>query len=299
MFSKLDIPNLPKLPNFPKIDGPVKLTEDIISQIGKIVDGGAGIVNSTIDNIPFFGSVETSIQYDHQKYDEKHYFLIPSPKSKRGFVVYVIRALPDTVPPINDLPKQRWVHLPSDHALPMLRDVLIAQSKAKHTQNDGKDPSGIDKIIDEIDKAESELFGGLLAIGGLVAFVNPVAGAAIAAKALIPSVGMMLSKHGLKFASETVSQIELSRKLKAAKKDVEKQFKSGAVNKVINPLLAQLTLEDDIEWLANPDGLSFQSDDVDLTPKDFERLLDLTQQATLEVCAVSYTHLTLPTTPYV
>lgn len=303
IFSKFPKPKLPKpkfpapkLPSFPLPALPkslalvpsLTLNRSLLSEAGKVIEGGAGFVTTTLGQIPFFGSLETSEDYDHKKYDEKHYFLIPDETANDGFAVYVMRCLPEGVPPINDLPKQRFVHLPSAHALPMLKDMVL-KNLSDDIRNDPADPNfiteNLGKFIDEIDKVDDKLFSGVLLVGGLVALVNPLAGAAVALKAMVPSVGLIVSKYGLKFASETATNIDVAQKIKRAEKDVAQQFKAGQSFQLFNPLLALLSQSGDVDHkLEGPQDLQFTCGDVDLTPADIRRLLGLTQQAVVTVC---------------
>lgn len=73
---------------------------------------GFGVLQSTLGGIPFFGATATSKSYDHTKFDEKHYFLIPDTGSEDGYALYVMRSLPEGIPPINNLEKRRLLHLP-------------------------------------------------------------------------------------------------------------------------------------------------------------------------------------------
>ena len=299
IFSKLPKPGLPKLkllprpklpplPKLPPIFDGLELSKKVISQAGKMIEGGAGFVTTTLGAVPFFGSLETATDYDHERYDEKHYFLISVPESETGFAVYVMRCLPAGVPPINDLPKQRFVHLPSVHALPMLKDLLVsgARDEIENTPNDPNFMTEtLGKIIDEIDKVDDKAFKGILLVGGLVALVNPLTGAAIAVNAIMPSIGLIVSKHGLKLASDTATNMDLAKRIRRAEDDVENQFKKGNTFQIINPLLAQLPQSGKLDhWLADTDDLKFMSEDVDLTQADIRRLLQLSEQAVVTVC---------------
>ncbi len=75
----------------------------------------------------------------------------------------------------------------------MLRSLLIRQAQAEELKQaiHGKSLGDRAKeLADYIDALDDRVFGGVLLIGGLVAIFNPLAGAAIAAKSLIPSLGM-------------------------------------------------------------------------------------------------------------
>jgi hypothetical protein len=96
------------------------------------------------------------------------------------------------------------------------------------------------------------VFGGVLLIGGLVAIFNPLAGAAIAAKSLIPSLGMLASKYGLRIAEESLSQAEMKRKIQQAERDVLRQFQGSETQQHVNGILTILdralrTNEDELE----------------------------------------------------
>lgn len=281
-------PALPPLPKLPPIFDGIDLSKRAISQAGKMIEGGAGFVTTTLGNVPFFGSLETATDYDHERFDEKHYFLIPVPDNEDGFAVYVMRCLPAGVPPINDLPKQRFVHLPSPHALPMLKDLMLtgARERAADTLSDPNFVTdNLGRIIDEIDKVDDKAFKGILLVGGLVALINPLTGAAIAVNAIIPSIGLIVSKHGLKMASDTATNMDLAKRIKRAEKDVEGQFQKGKTFQIINPLLAQLPQSAKVDhWLTDEDDLHFLSEDIALTPADIRRLLGLSEQAVVTVC---------------
>jgi len=253
---------------------------DVVGGVSDVVGAGMGFVGSTIDGIKLLGSTESSSTYQHEKFDEKHYFLIPDLSSEYEYSLYIMRCLPDGVPPLNDLPKQRILHLPDQSAMPTVHAILKADAREKATRNpqDNVISSRLDDVIDAIDKIDKKAFQGVLLVGGLVAMVNPVAGAVVAAKSIVPSIGVFVSKFGLKIASDTVSHIDLSNKVKSAEKDVLKQFKGSSTIEVINPVL----LEFDAavkrgEKLELP--LKFDAGNTTLAWEDSERFLDLTYRA--------------------
>jgi len=253
---------------------------DVVGGVSDVVGAGMGFVGSTIDGIKLLGSTESSSTYQHEKFDEKHYFLIPDLSSEYEYSLYIMRCLPDGVPPLNDLPKQRILHLPDQSAMPTVHAILKADARKKATRNpqDNVISSRLDDVIDAIDKIDKKAFQGVLLVGGLVAMVNPVAGAVVAAKSIVPSIGVFVSKFGLKIASDTVSHIDLSNKVKSAEKDVLKQFKGSSTIEVINPVL----LEFDAavkrgEKLELP--LKFDAGNTTLAWEDSERFLDLTYRA--------------------
>lgn len=253
---------------------------NMVGGVGDVVGAGIGFVGATIDGIKLFGSTENSSTYQHKKFDEKHYFLIPDLSSQYEYSLYIMRCLPDGVPPLNDLPKQRVLHLPDIAAMPTVQEILKADAResTKRDQQENMVSSKIDEIVDAIDQIDEKAFQGVLLVGGLVALVNPLAGAALAAKAIVPSVAGYVSKLGLKVASDTVSNIDLSNKVKSAEKHVLKQFKGSSTIEVINPVL----LEFDAavkrgQKLEIP--LKFDAGKTELAWADSERFLALTYTA--------------------
>jgi hypothetical protein len=199
---------------------------------------GIQSVSKMVGSLLLFGST-TSAPVD-QKYDERHYFLIPDRRSPDAYSLAILRSLPDGVPPINDLPKRRIFHLPDEHAQAMLRDLLIKQTQSTELAKPNAHKSLADRtreIADYIDALDDRIFGGFLLIGGLVALFNPVAGVAIAAKSLLPSLGLFATKYGLQFAGESLTQAELERKAKQAEKDVLQQFRGSNTITFTSPLL--------------------------------------------------------------
>lgn len=200
---------------------------------------GMQSISKMVGSLLLFGST-TSAPAD-QKYDERHYFLIPDRRNADAYSLAILRSLPDGVPPINDLPKRRVFHLPNEHSQAMLRDLLIRQTQSDELAKPNPHKSMADRtreIADYIDALDGRIFGGFLLIGGLVALFNPVAGVAIAAKSLLPSLGLFAAKYGLQFAGESLSQAELQRKAKQAEQDVLQQFKGSNTLTFNSPLLA-------------------------------------------------------------
>jgi hypothetical protein len=137
----------------------------------------------------------------------------------------------------------------------------------------------LNDIADQIDQLDGKVFNGVLLIGGLVALINPLAGAAVAMKALIPSAGLLLSKYGLKYVSDTVSARELANRIRAAEREVLLQFRDSGTDSIVNPLLSQLdraleTSEDEYDPLLDFDATAFT-----FGKRDRDRMFKLTIHA--------------------
>lgn len=279
---------------FPKAVPKTELTQSLITNVSGAFnavtgtfDTGMGLIRSTLGDMPFIGATATSKVYDHTEFDEKHYFLIPDPKSQKGFSFYVMRCLPAGIPPINDLPKRRLLHLPNEHALPMLQNIVIEDAKQTVKSKPSQDSfikENLTSLINEIDEIDDKAFKGVLLLGGLVALANPLAGGTIAMKAMVPALGLTLSKYGLQFASQTATNIEISNEIRRAEKDIKKQFKASSTISLINPLLHHLNHQTSSDmWMAELELFQFKCPDIDFSQADKRRLLELSRQAISDV----------------
>jgi hypothetical protein len=211
--------------------------KSVFSGLG-VAGAGVGYVTELVGSLRLFGS--TRVSSANRKYDERHYLLVPDTRSEDSYSLVVTRCLPDGVPPINELPKLRILHLPSVESEAMLRSLLIRQAQAEELSKPTQGKSMGDRareLADYIDALDDRVFGGVLLIGGLVAIFNPLAGAAIAAKSLVPSLGMLASKYGLRIAELTLNHTDMKRKAKQAEKDVLNQFRGSQTQPYVNAIL--------------------------------------------------------------
>lgn len=199
---------------------------------------GLGYAQKTVANLKLFGSNEV-VESD---FDAKHYFLIPFKPAEHGYSLYSMRCLPDGVPPINDLPKRRIFHLPNEHAAKMVQILLCdeAAKAAGSTSTASPTAARLTDLADSIDQLDQKAFQGALLIGGLVALANPVAGGILAAKAMVPSIGFVLAKYGLKQASDALDERSLRSRIQVAEKEVLAEFHGKTTSQIVDPLLAQL-----------------------------------------------------------
>lgn len=289
IISKIKVPDISSVLN-PAVGLGEALLSGVSGAFDKLTgtfDTGVGLLQSSLGGIPFFGATATSISYDHTKFDEKHYFLIPDTASDDGYSLYVMRSLPEGVPPINDLEKRRLLHLPGESALPMLEHVVIKDARDRASAEAVSKnfvTSNLDSLIDEIDKIDGKAFNGVLLLGGLVALTNPLAGAAVALKAAMPSIGLIVSKYGLKVVSGTATNIDIAKQIKRAEKDVKAQFKSAKTVSLINPLLHHLGTRSSLDmWMMENEKFQFICTGMDFSQADIRRLTDFTEQAISDV----------------
>ena len=218
--------------------GAIQSASQLVETATESFGSGLGYAQKSIANLKLFGSNEV-VESD---FDTKHYFLIPFKPEKYGYSLYSMRCLPDGVPPVNDLPKRRIFHLPNEHAARMV-EVLLCDEAAKSVGTSPKMSPTANKLTDladTIDQLDQKAFHGALLIGGLVALANPVAGGILAAKAMVPSIGFVLAKYGLKQASDVLDDRSLQSRIKAAERKVLDEFRGRTTSQTVDPLLAQL-----------------------------------------------------------
>lgn len=252
------------------------------SNATSLFETGYGLAKRSVGAIPFFGSNEVSELYDEKRVDEKHYFVLPYRVAEQGYLMYSMRCLPKGVPVINDLPKQRIFHLPQENVNRLVEQLLSDQA-AKNFKANSVAGSGLGKqlssLADEIDKLDDKLFGGALLIGGLVAFINPVAGAAVAANALIPSAGMLLSKFGLRAVGENLSERAIKNEAAKARETVLGEFRNSNTHSLVNPILAELDLALSTDESQHDPLLEFDFQACDFNGRDQVRMKQLTCRA--------------------
>ena len=202
---------------------------------------GIHVITDRIGTLPIFVSLEQSDQFDSQAlFDEKHYFVVPFVQSETGFVLHTTRCLPEGVPELNDLPKRRIFHLPNEHYEASLREHMLRVLRENSTNN--HEVSSIEKLADAIDEFDKKLTYGMLIIGGIAVMFNPLIGAGIAAKAVLPSVGGLLNKFTLRPIGEKLSQRQLKKQIENTQNQVLSQFSHADTLKVTNPILRELEL---------------------------------------------------------
>ena len=209
----------------------------------KVVDEGVSLFHSTIGRLPLFSSIQAHETSELKDRDETHYFLVPYRLSKCGYALYIQRLLPVGVGPENALPKARVFHLPADGTLDTLEKLVADELAEKHRENiDFSAPLAdrLDLIADEIDKQSNLVTGGLVVIGGVVAVINPLLGVGIAAKAILPTLGSKLSKHGINHVSDWLRKRKVDKKEKEANELASQEIKKIEPEVTVDATLALL-----------------------------------------------------------
>ncbi|KZN49742.1 hypothetical protein [Pseudoalteromonas luteoviolacea] len=175
-----------------------------------------------------------------KEFDEKHYFVIPFVQGQYGVALHTIRSLPPCIPEIKTLPKRRVFHFANEHAETLLSEILSQQAESLVRVKKAGQESQLDKLANDIDALDTKLTYGMFVVGGLSAFLNPAVGAAIAAKAALPSITGLVNRHGIRPLAEKYSQNYLEKEIQSAQEKVLEEFSEGDTIKLVNPMLSRL-----------------------------------------------------------
>lgn len=237
------------------------------------------LVKEVVNGIPFFVSSEKTDTYGEVQYDERHYFVVPFMLNDSGIALHSMRCLPEGVPEINKLPKRRVFHFPNEHSELLVRRMLVDSAKDLIEKDHGNDKNSLISLANDIDALDKKLTYGMLFVGGMAALVNPIVGAGIAAKALLPAMAGVLNKYGLRPAGEKLSQAQLEKKIREAEDGVLRDFGDSSTIQVINPILQELELALRTSQKEHDPLLDFDMSKGQIDKLDGERWRELTETA--------------------
>lgn len=262
-------------------DKAVDAVKEGIEQTTAMVSKPLEVVTSSIGKIPYFGALLTAGEGEEQQFDEKHYFVIPFRQSEIGYSLHSIRCLPKDVPPINDLPKKRIFHVPNEETDELVKTLLLETAAIAPPEKEEGDRLGdpLMNLADQIDQVDGKVTNGILLIGGLVAFLNPLVGAGIAAKALIPGLAGAVSKFGLRSVGKVANDMQLNSDIRQAENEVLMEFKGSETVKLLNPVIRELEMSLNTSESEHDPLLSFDFETVTFDGAPDRRLLRLTCQA--------------------
>lgn len=247
------------------LDKAVNAVKETLDQTGEWVSRSTDLITTKIGELPYLGALLVSGEDEEQVFDEKHYFVIPYRATEVGYALHSVRCLPNDVPPINDLPKKRFFHVPNENTDELIKTLLVEQVGKDHPPE--TEPSGMGDplmdLADQIDKLDHKVTNGVLLIGGLVSLFNPLVGVGIAAKALIPGIAGAASKFGLRSVGKTVNEVQLNNEIRRAEKEVLKEFQGSETVKLINPIVRELEVSLNTSEADHDPLLSFDFETVE------------------------------------
>ena len=211
---------------------------DGLDSLKSELDNTATLIKQQVGKLPVLISLERG-EESERLYDEKHYFVIPNFTSDAGFSLHTMRYLPKGVPEVNALPKRRIFHFPNEHYEDTLRHYMIEAARNLSNASHQGNVSSLEKLANDIDALDTKLTYGML-IGAIAAVFNPLIGAGIAIKAVLPGISAILARHGLKPLGEKATRAQLEKRAHEAEQHVLGQFSESTTLKVINPILHEL-----------------------------------------------------------
>lgn len=255
----------------------------VVDKTTEEIESSYSTLKEMVNGLPILSSTEKSAKYSGQQFDEKHYFVIPYALSDYGFALHTMRCLPDSAPDINNLPKRRVFHFPNEHSENMLKKYMLESAEDLILERSENTPNTLESLANDIDSLDNKLTYGMLVVGGIAAIANPIVGATIAAKALLPSVSGVINKYGIRSSGKKLKEYQLGKSLKESEAYIDKEFKGSNTLQIINPILQELELllrtnESQHDPLIDPD-LSMGS----IKELDDERWRELTDVAICHV----------------
>jgi len=263
----------------------IEATADIVVEE---LSSGLAVFKEKINGLPIFVSTEKSENYQGVEYDEKHYFFIPYNISDYKFALHTMRCLPVSVPEVNNLPKRRVFHFPNEHSENELKAYMRESAKDIVQDSSEAKLSTLEALANDIDSLDKKLTYGMLLVGGVAAIFNPLIGAGIAAKALLPGLAGLANKYGLRPVGEKLSKLQLEKEVKDAQDQVTSDFEDSSTLRVINPILQELefalrTTEAEHDPLLDPNLA-----DGSIPEIEHERWRELTEKAVCHVYKDAY-----------
>jgi hypothetical protein len=254
----------------------------VTDKVTQELKSGFAMAKEVINGLPVFVSLEQSTKFA-TLYDEKHYFVIPYRLSPTGFSLHTLRCLPKNIDDVNDLPKRRIFHFANEHAQGALQQHMLDTASVMAKSDDTSHISPLESLANDIDKLDNKLTYGMLFVGGVAAFINPLIGAGIAVKALLPGVGTLVNKYGLRPMGEKHTQSNQDKAVESAQQKVMDEFSQANTIKVINPILQELELALNTDEFEHDPLMDANLANGSLPELDDQRWRELTETAMYNV----------------
>ncbi len=261
----------------------MKTIESAADVVAGEISSGFTLVKEKVNGLPIFISLENSRSFDGIEYDEKHYFVIPYNLSEYNFALHTMRCLPTSTPEINDLPKRRVFHFSNEHSENMLKEYMRQSARDIVQNSRSGNLNNLEALANDIDVLDKKLTYGMLMVGGIAAIFNPLIGAGIAVKALLPGIAGLVNKYGVRPIGENLTRRQLEKDVKAAEEQVTNEFEDSSTLRVINTILQELefalsTTEKEHDPLIDPNLANGSIPEI-----EHERWRELTETAICHV----------------
>jgi len=219
----------------------LKATREPARLAGDLGKAGLSSIESFLDGNKILGSLSVYLGDKDSERDETHYFLIPV--RHEDYVVFSKRVLPEGVGALNSLPRARVFHVPDPRGVEFLERWMFDQKRSEEMRETGSDlAEKLEAFAESVDEESKNVSGGLLLIGGAVAFSNPLAGAALAASSLLPSVSSSALKNGMELAGTKLRKAAQKKEDKRTEKVAKAEVRKLKPEILPNPILESIDL---------------------------------------------------------
>ncbi len=233
-------------------------SEDLKSFALQLKQSGVQSVRGAVNHFEVVRSLFSDSSESER--DETHYFLLPDFTGVKAGLIYTTRVLPDGVLAENRLPEARVFHLAKGAGTQRLESLLKEEVKQSLSPGDSLQESDLavilERFAEKIDEESNRLTGGIMLVGGVVTFFNPLVGIGISLAGWAAALGSKASVAGSEYLSTK------ARKWAQAKSD--KQL-AGKADKVIRSLKPEI-FENPI--LSSLERIAFSRDE------DYDPVLD-------------------------
>ncbi len=241
----------------------ISKSKDSVAVVDELRKAGLSIVTGKIGQLPLLHAL-TAGQSEGQAYDETHYLLVPAVEADCGYALFTKRLIPAGEGANNSLPKRRVFHVPNESTCEVLVDLLTLEKRgeiqARKSSTGFELADRLDHLAEGIDKEAGNLSGGLLLIGGAVAFFNPLLGIGIALNSIVPAVGSKIAQSGTSLVADKLRdwnakthRAEIDKKAKQEVKRLKADVYENPILKSIDALLSNVEPEyDPFVSLGNP-----------------------------------------------
>lgn len=273
---------------------------DVSALAKSIAESGVQHLQSAVQGTRLLASISVASPKGVER-DETHYLLLPYPGLDDPYVVFTKRMIPEGVGITNSLPKVRVFHVPDASGNRVLEDTLVSQSlKGADLDTESEFADRLELLAEDIDRETERISGGLVLVGGAIAFINPLVGIGVAAHGLLPSVGAKASKAGADYVGKKIREWNKGAAEARVRKEVRREIKQFNREIFPNPLLQSLDavitnpdvefdpILSDRDWVREYDDFRYFRVTVEAVAQAYEPILNRYERTELSPLALQW-----------
>lgn len=172
-----------------------------------------------------------------------HYFLIPACANRPNDSLYVMQTFPAGADPQQEWKKHRIFHVGGESAMTRMKEMVYQDIVASKIPRDiplSAAELTLQELGQTIDDSGNKISGGMMIVGSLLTLVNPVAGMAVMAGAVVPDLGNWVSQKVIGGISGKLADKRLKKAQKAAQHASKREVKESTDEVYVNPLLRRM-----------------------------------------------------------